>query len=47
VKNGTKSLVILNEQGAEVLNGKVDAYLKSEGKLVRIQYARVDILGDK
>lgn len=42
VKNGTESRVILDEQGAEVLNGKGDAYLKSEGKLVRIQCARVD-----
>jgi len=43
VKNGTESRVILDEQGAEVLNGKGDAYLKSEGKLVRIQCARVNI----
>ncbi len=44
VKNGTESRVILDEQGAEVLNGKGDAYLKSEGKLVRIQCARINIL---
>lgn len=43
VKNGIESRVILDEQGAEVLNGKGDAYLKSEGKLVRIQCARVCI----
>ncbi|MEZ9927539.1 DNA phosphorothioation-dependent restriction protein DptH [Vibrio breoganii] len=43
VKNGTESRVILDEQGAEVLNGKGDAYLKSEGKLVRIQCARVSL----
>jgi DNA phosphorothioation-dependent restriction protein DptH len=42
VKNGTESRVILDEQGAEVLNGMGDAYLKSEGKLVRIQCARVN-----
>jgi len=41
VKNSTESRVILDEQGAEVLNGKGDAYLKSEGKLVRIQCARI------
>lgn len=43
VKNGTESRVILDEEGAEVLNGKGDAYLKSEGKLVRIQCARVSL----
>ena len=42
VKNGTESRVILDEQGAEVLNGKGDAYLKSEGKLVRVQCARIN-----
>lgn len=44
VNNGTESRVIIDEQGAEVLNGKGDAYLKSEGKLVRIQCARVSSL---
>lgn len=42
VKSGTESRVIMDETGAESLNGKGDAYLKSEGKLRRIQCARVD-----
>lgn len=41
VKNGIESRVILDDLGAEVLNGKGDAYLKSEGKLVRIQCAKI------
>lgn len=42
VKNSIESRVIIDEPGAEVLNGKGDAYLKSEGKLIRIQCARVE-----
>ena len=42
VKNSTESRVIIDDIGAEVLNGKGDAYLKSEGKLVRIQCAKVN-----
>ncbi len=41
VKNSTESRVILDDAGAEVLNGMGDAYLKADGKLVRIQCARV------
>jgi len=41
VKNVTESRVILDEQGAEVLNDKGVSYLKSEDKLVRVQCARV------
>lgn len=40
VKSGTESRVIMDEQGAETLNGKGDAFLKSEGKLVRVQCGR-------
>ena len=41
VKSGTESRVIMDEIGAESLNGKGDAYIKSEGKLRRIQVAKV------
>jgi len=44
VKNSTESRVILDDAGAEVLNGMGDAFLKAEGKLVRIQCARVNLL---
>lgn len=43
VKSGTESRVVLDEAGAENLNGKGDALLKSDGKLRRVQCARVDI----
>lgn len=42
VKSGVESRVIMDETGAESLNGKGDAYLKSEGKVRRVQCARVD-----
>jgi S-DNA-T family DNA segregation ATPase FtsK/SpoIIIE len=42
VKSGTESRVIMDEQGAETLNGKGDAFLKSEGKLVRVQCGRYE-----
>jgi hypothetical protein len=42
VKSGIESRVIMDESGAENLNGKGDAYLKSDGKLVRVQCAKVD-----
>jgi DNA phosphorothioation-dependent restriction protein DptH len=32
----------MDEQGAETLNGKGDAFLKSEGKLVRVQCGRYE-----
>ncbi|WP_159308998.1 FtsK/SpoIIIE domain-containing protein [Spiribacter roseus] len=44
VKSATESRVIMDESGAETLNGKGDAFLKSEGRTVRIQCARY-ILG--
>ena len=43
VKSGTESRVIMDEQGAETLNGKGDAFFKSEGKLVRVQCGRYEI----
>lgn len=41
VKSGTESRVIMDEAGAESLNGKGDAFLKSEGRLTRVQCAKV------
>lgn len=41
VKNGTESRVIIDDAGAETLNGKGDAFLKSEGKLVRVQCGKI------
>tara|TARA_R110002072_G_scaffold218230_4_gene375942 strand:+ start:133 stop:2790 length:2658 start_codon:yes stop_codon:yes gene_type:complete len=40
VKSSTESRVIIDEVGAETLNGKGDALLKSEGKVIRIQCAK-------
>ena len=37
VKSHNESRVIMDGQGAETLNGKGDAFLKAEGKLIRIQ----------
>jgi DNA segregation ATPase FtsK/SpoIIIE, S-DNA-T family len=41
VKSPTESRVIMDETGAETLNGMGDAFLKCEGKLNRIQCAKV------
>lgn len=41
VKSGTESRVVLDEAGAENLNGKGDALLKADGKLRRVQCAKV------
>jgi S-DNA-T family DNA segregation ATPase FtsK/SpoIIIE len=37
VKSATESRVIMDESGAETLNGKGDAFFKAEGELVRVQ----------
>lgn len=42
VKSATESRVVIDESGAENLNGKGDALLKADGKLVRVQCSRVD-----
>jgi DNA phosphorothioation-dependent restriction protein DptH len=41
VKSGIESRVIMDDMGAETLNGKGDAFIKAEGKLRRVQCARV------
>jgi energy-coupling factor transporter ATP-binding protein EcfA2 len=40
VRSATESRVIMEEAGAESLNGKGDAFLKSEGRLTRVQCAK-------
>jgi len=42
VKSATESRVVIDEAGAENLNGKGDGLLKADGKLVRIQCSRVE-----
>lgn len=41
VKSTIESRVIMDEGGAESLTGKGDAYLKADGKLIRVQCAMV------
>ena len=41
VKSATESRVIMDEAGAESLNGKGDAFLKAAGHLTRIQCAKI------
>lgn len=40
VKSNTESRVIMDDNGAEALNGKGDAFLKCEGRITRIQCAK-------
>lgn len=42
VKSATESRVVIDEAGAENLNGKGDGLLKADGRLVRVQCSRVD-----
>jgi S-DNA-T family DNA segregation ATPase FtsK/SpoIIIE len=42
VKSAIESRVVIDEAGAENLNGKGDALLKADGRLQRIQCSRVD-----
>lgn len=44
VKSATESRVVIDEAGAESLNGKGDALLKADGKVHRVQCARVETL---
>ena len=37
VKSATESRVIMDESGAETLNGKGDAFFKAQGELIRVQ----------
>lgn len=41
VKSATESRVLMDEAGAELLNGKGDALFKADGKVIRVQCARV------
>jgi DNA segregation ATPase FtsK/SpoIIIE-like protein len=41
VKSAIESRVVMDEAGAENLNGRGDAYLKADGKLRRVQCSRV------
>lgn len=41
VKSATESRVIMDETGAETLNGMGDSFLKSEGNIKRVQCAKI------
>ncbi len=41
VRSAIESRVIMEEAGAEALNGKGDAFLKSEGRVTRVQCAKI------
>jgi S-DNA-T family DNA segregation ATPase FtsK/SpoIIIE len=42
VKSAVESRVVIDESGAENLNGMGDGLLKADGKLIRVQCSRVD-----
>ena len=42
VKSAIESRVVIDESGAENLNGKGDSLLKADGRLIRVQCSRVD-----
>lgn len=42
VKSATESRVVIDEAGAENLNGKGDGLLKADGRVIRVQCSRLD-----
>ena len=42
VKSAVESRVVIDESGAENLNGMGDGLLKADGKIIRVQCSRVD-----